>query len=89
MMSIKSSAREFKQKLYTGRVTFDNVVSMQQFMRNVFQIKKFDNRFSLLMKVPGKKMLQYIFTIFETEREAQLLIKSRGAPAPLVFWFED
>jgi hypothetical protein len=59
-----ATSREYKQKLYTGKVTFDNVVSTHKFMRNVFQIEKFDdNRFSLPMKVPGKKLLQYIFTI--------------------------
>ena len=57
-------AVENKQRLYIGKVTFDNLVSTHKYMRNIFKIPEFDQeRFSLPMKVPGRKLLQYIFTI--------------------------
>ena len=65
-----ATSREEKQKLYIGKVTFDNVVSTHKYMRKIFKIPEFDStRFSMPMQVPGKKLLQYIFTISKMRKK--------------------
>ena len=49
--------------IYTGTVEYDKLSKTHVFMNKIFNEAKDENPlFDLPMKVPGKKMLQYIYT---------------------------
>ena len=51
-------------KLYTGKIEFDNVTKIHKYLRAIFADSELDPEvYNLPMAVPGKKLLQYVFTL--------------------------
>jgi hypothetical protein len=56
-------------KIYVGKVPFDQTSQIHKFLRNAFSSQTFDDEgFSLPMVVPGRKLHQYIFTVKKMRR---------------------
>ena len=56
-------------KIYVGKVPFDQTSQIHKFLRNTFASRTFDDEgFSLPMVVPGRKLHQYIFTVKKMRR---------------------
>ena len=59
----KAKGKQKDRGIYTGTVEFDKLSKTHVFMNKIFKEAKEENPlFDLPMKVPGKKMLQYIYT---------------------------
>jgi hypothetical protein len=56
-------------KIYVGKVPFDQTSHIHQFLRNTFASQTFEEEgFSLPMVVPGRKLHQYVFTVKKMRR---------------------
>jgi hypothetical protein len=71
--SRRSTGPKHQDKLFIGTTTFDKVSNMDKYIRSIFvnSVSGDDSRFSLPMRVPGKKILQYIFTVKKMRRLLQ------------------
>ena len=63
-MSRKRHLKPLRDKLYTGKIEHDGPSQIHKFLRNVFRDSELDPEvYALPMTVPGKKILQYVFTL--------------------------
>ena len=63
-MSRKRHLKPLRDKLYTGKIEHDGPSQIHKFLRNVFRDSDLDPEvYALPMTVPGKKILQYVFTL--------------------------
>ena len=56
--------KPLRETLYTGKVEHDNISQIHRYIRALFDETTLDTSvYSLPMAVPGKKLLQYVFTL--------------------------
>ena len=61
-----------RDKLYTGKVEHDSTSKIHRYLRDVFRDSDLDPEiYSLPMTVPGKKILQYVFTLRKLRQKLQ------------------
>ena len=61
------------EKVFTGTVEHDNVSNIHKHIRNLFKESDIDTEiYSLPMTVPGKKLLQYVFTLKKLKRKLNI-----------------
>ena len=62
--------RPLRTTLYTGKIEFDKVSKIHRYLRGVFADSGVDPAvYDLPMVVPGKKLLQYVFTLKKLRRQ--------------------
>ena len=65
----KSETKQESEK-YIGKVEYCNITKTNVHMQNIFkEAKNEDSKWALPMAVPGKKLLQYIFTISKMKKK--------------------
>ena len=58
------------EKLYIGKVEHDHVSKLHKFIRDIFRDSELDpDIYSLPIAVPGKKLLQYVFTMRKMRKQ--------------------
>ena len=63
-MRRRRQPKPLDDKLYTGKIEFDNVTKIHKYLRAIFADSELDPEvYNLPMAVPGKKLLQYVFTL--------------------------
>ena len=63
-MSRKRRMKPLREKLYAGKIEHDNVSRIHKYLREICSNSDLDlTTFALPMAVPGKKILQYVFTL--------------------------
>ena len=69
-MSRVRRLKPIPDKLYTGKVEHDGHTRVHRYLRDVFRDSDLDPEvYALPMAVPGKKFLQYVFTLRKLRRK--------------------